>query len=306
MTDEKLNRLRKAYENLQVCIIDEISMVGADRLYDVSRRLCEILINNDAFGGILCMCFGDICQLPPPNARKVFVQPRTKQNQALYNSNESLWNNFKSVVLKVNHRQGENNLWTECLNRIRVAEYLAQDDIALLETRRTRHFPDIDFEHDALHAFYTNEEVETVNNARLDELTTPLEINEATIESSEVYTPDIKPHGTIESTAFVKILKVKVGARVMLVWNVDILDSLVNGMTGEIIEILWHWVDKRRTSMKAVVVKFDNENVGQAARERFGHLSATIRNRGGTPIFFSTTEFNIPGKIIEMNKGFKY
>ena len=103
-----------------------------------------------------------------------------------------------------------------------------------------------------------------------------------------------------------KILKVKVGARVMLVWNVDILDSLVNGMTGEIIEILWHWVDKRRTSMKAVVVKFDNENVGQAARERFGHLSATIRNRGGTPIFFSTTEFNIPGKIIEMNKGFKY
>ena len=62
MTDEKLNQLRKAYENLQVCIIDEISMVGADRLYDVNRRFREILTNQDRFGGICTLIFGDLMQ----------------------------------------------------------------------------------------------------------------------------------------------------------------------------------------------------------------------------------------------------
>ena len=122
LRDEKLNRLRKEYEDLRVCIIDEISMVGADRLYDINKRFRIIFNNYEAFGGLGAFFIGDLMQLPPPNARKVYLQPMTLQNQALFYSDESLWKNCKSVVLKVNHRQGEGNDWTHCLNRIRTAE----------------------------------------------------------------------------------------------------------------------------------------------------------------------------------------
>ena len=298
LRDEKLNRLRKEYEDLRACIIDEISMVGADRLYDINKRFRIINNNFEMFGGVATSFFGDLMQLPPPNQRKVYLQPITLQNQALFYSDESIWKNCKSVVLKVNHRQGEGNEWTHCLNRIRISEELSPEDVAVLERRRIKYFPNKDFGN-AIHAFYTNEEVEEVNSIKLNELSTPLISNEAVIECSESYSPTITSYGTVDSTSFMKMLKVKVGARVMLIWNVSIWDKLVNGMTGDVIEILFNYrhVDGvLHRTVKAIVVKFDNETVGEETREMNGHLSESIRSGGGVPIFTSTNESNISSK----------
>ena len=297
LSDEKLNRLRKEYEDLRVCIIDEISMVGADRFYDINKRFRIINNNFEMFGGVALLCFGDLMQLPPPSARKVFLQPIALQNQALFYSDENLWKSCKSVVLKVNHRQGEGNEWTLCLNRIRTADKLTPEDAAVLEARKIKNFPEKDFG-DALHAFYTNEEVEEVNDIKLDELTSPQIIHEAVIETSESYSPRIKSYGTIDDTSFLKTLKVKVGARVMLIWNVSIWDKLVNGMTGSVIELLFNFREVNgevRRTLKAIVVKFDNETVGEETRERNWHLSESIRSGGGVPIFTTASESSIPG-----------
>ena len=297
LSDEKLNRLRKEYEDLRVCIIDEISMVGADRFYDINKRFRIINNNFEIFGGVANLCFGDLMQLPPPSARKVFLQPLSLQNQALFYSDENLWKNCKSVVLKVNHRQGEGNEWTLCLNRIRTADKLTPEDAAVLETRKIKNFPEKDFG-DALHTFYTNEEVEEVNDIKLDELTDPQIIHEAVIETSESYSPRIKSYGVIDDTSFLKTLKVKVGARVMLIWNVSIWDKLVNGMTGSVIELLFNFRQVNgevRRTLKAIVVKFDNETVGEETREMNWHLSESIRSGGGVPIFTSSSESSIPG-----------
>lgn len=272
-------------------------MVGADRLYDINKRFRTIFNNFEPFGGLVTLFVGDLMQLPPPNARKVFLQPITLQNQALFYSDESLWKNCDSVVLKVNHRQGEGNEWTHCLNRIRTAEELTPEDVAVLESRRTKNFPNKDFG-SAIHTFYTNEEVEEVNSMKLSELATPQISSEAVIECSESYSPTITSYGTVDSTSFMKMLKVKVGARVMLIWNVSIWDKLVNGMTGNVIEILFNYRhvdgDVQRT-VKAIVVKFDNETVGEQTREMNWHLSESIRSGGGVPIFTSTNESNISG-----------
>jgi hypothetical protein len=54
------------------------------------------------------------------------------------------------------------------------------------------------------------------------------------------------------------VLKIAVGARVMLTANIDVSDGLVNGATGEVVHII-ATADK---NVSHILVKFDNPNVG--------------------------------------------
>ena len=73
----------------------------------------------------------------------MFFIPKLPQNKALYNSDQGIWKNLTSVVLKVNHRQGEGNMWTNCLNRLRKG-MVTEDDKPILESRRLKNFPNKD------------------------------------------------------------------------------------------------------------------------------------------------------------------
>ena len=174
LTDEKLNNYRNQFSDLHICIIDEISMVPADKIYDAHRRFREIFINHDIFGGLGFMFVGDLMQLGPVQARRVFSKPQSIQHQALFNTDDNIWDNCQSIILKQNKRQGEGNPWTNCLNNLRfVNEKLSPEDEILLESRRISHFPLEDFS-SASHVFYTNKEVEALNTEKLNALKTKL------------------------------------------------------------------------------------------------------------------------------------
>ena len=61
----------------------------------------------------------------------------------------------------------------------------------------------------------------------------------------------------------VKTLKIKIGARVMMTNNVDVTDGLTNGAMGMVTNII-----KNQSIFQAILVKFDNKNVGVSARMR--------------------------------------
>ena len=63
-------------------------------------------------------------------------------------------------------------------------------------------------------------------------------------------------------------LKLKNKVRVMLTFNVSITDSLINGAVGTIIGFLYG----TNSSIKAIIVKFDDPNVGEAQRLRYQDL----------------------------------
>lgn len=63
LTAEKLDMFRRAFIDLQVCIIDEISMCGADQLYDIHRRFCEIVISEMLFANLGILVVGDLMQV---------------------------------------------------------------------------------------------------------------------------------------------------------------------------------------------------------------------------------------------------
>ena len=44
LTPEKLGTFRKIFEDLQLIIVDEMSMISADSLYDIDHRLRDIFI----------------------------------------------------------------------------------------------------------------------------------------------------------------------------------------------------------------------------------------------------------------------
>ena len=65
LTPDSLKILKKALEELQLLIIDEISMVSSLLLTYIHLRLCELTGKECVFGGNYILVLGDLLQLPP-------------------------------------------------------------------------------------------------------------------------------------------------------------------------------------------------------------------------------------------------
>uniref|UniRef100_A0A0K0FEZ1 ATP-dependent DNA helicase n=1 Tax=Strongyloides venezuelensis TaxID=75913 RepID=A0A0K0FEZ1_STRVS len=123
------SKLYGILKNVQLLIIDEISMVDASMLYAVNHRINEAL-NCDSgtvFGNLNCLFTGDILQLPP-------VKKTARDSQMFYEEiNESLYEaqfgdtiglrsaflNFNFIPLTENNRQREDPQYGLVLNEIR-------------------------------------------------------------------------------------------------------------------------------------------------------------------------------------------
>ena len=66
LSDKTRDTKRATFKNLKFLIIDEISMVKADQLYQIDLRLRELMMQpNKLFGGVALLVFGDVMQLKP-------------------------------------------------------------------------------------------------------------------------------------------------------------------------------------------------------------------------------------------------
>ena len=278
--------MRVFLDELCLVIIDEVSMVGSDTLYKVNQLLQEIFISEDLFGGKGMFLVGDLLQLKPVNNRFIFKRPKTKAYAYKFKC-LPLWEWFDVVLLEENKRQGKDNSWTKRLNRIRIGQP-TQEDLEVLDTRKVSNFPNIDFGK-ALHAFYTNEEVKDYNDKKLNDYSSQLYKIEASIKAPRGINIALKPHGTIEDTNFLMVLKIKVGARVKMIWNVDIADKLVNGSIGTVTDIV---TDNSR-NVTAIIVDFDNPKSGQEQMQRYGN---SLSKAKGCPVFRTISESCIPFK----------
>ena len=62
---DRLNTLGSKLSNLTPVII-EVSMVGANMLLEIHKRLQQIKgVSDDTFGGVSILAVGDLYQLPP-------------------------------------------------------------------------------------------------------------------------------------------------------------------------------------------------------------------------------------------------
>ena len=184
---------------------------------------------------------------------------------------DSLWHKFEVIILEKNHRQGEDRHYADMLNRIRIGQETSLDVQDLKERVRKENHKDIKKEIGALFIFGTNKKVNQMNNKRLK----ALKGEEITImaiclhKSMRNFNPKVNNAGNISNTPFQKELKLKVGAKVMLTYNVDTSDGLTNGARGELLGI----IQDKEGNISKVVVKFERESYGQEKRRKSHWLS---------------------------------
>ena len=122
LTDKTRDTKRNLYRNLKFLVIDEISMVKADQLYQLDLRLREITTRSDElFGGVAILLFGDIMQLRPVMGRYIWSQPQNEEFLHAYIV-QPHWERFEVISLMENHRQHEDMNFADMMNRIRIGK----------------------------------------------------------------------------------------------------------------------------------------------------------------------------------------
>jgi len=214
LSDKRRDKTRTELKNLKLIIIDEISMVKADQLYQLDLRLREITQKScQLFGGVSIICFGDILQLQPCRARYIFEEPKCEAYKLAYDCGTH-WKSFEVINLEENHRQNEDKEYANILNRIRIGE-VTIEDLNILQTRvRPEGHPDLE---GAMYLTCTNASVSNHNSKRLSEINSELISVEAINihSSSKHFQPSLDKRGAVKGTPFLQNLEVKIGSRVI-------------------------------------------------------------------------------------------
>ena len=118
------------FKDLQVVIIDEMSMVSSTNLYDIHHRLHEIFQPLDlevVFGGKAVVLLGDLMQLKPVRGSPIYAKPKGKgdHRESLWRSTSNLWAKPKVITLTRNFRQNQNDPYLDCLNQVTLESLIA-------------------------------------------------------------------------------------------------------------------------------------------------------------------------------------
>ena len=132
LSDQKLAQFRDNLSELDLIILDEVSLIGADMLYRIHMRLREIFQCDDLFANKSILLVGDLLQLKPVKATYIFKKPYNDKFWGLYQDN-NLWESFKPIVLKTVFRQKDASTWVNTLNKLREG-IVTEEDEALLRT----------------------------------------------------------------------------------------------------------------------------------------------------------------------------
>jgi len=121
--DIKVSSAPEMYENLELLVIDEVSMVRADLLDSVDLFLRRNRRNPHPFGGVQLLLVGDLFQLPPvvtDDAHEV-LQAKEYESPYFFSSFALQKTDMAAIELTQFFRQ-EDRSFIELLNHVRIGE----------------------------------------------------------------------------------------------------------------------------------------------------------------------------------------
>jgi exonuclease III len=285
MSDKNRKIKKLQFKNLALLVIDEISTVGADVLYQLDAKLREMKEKpNELFGGVCLFIFGDLFQLAPVQAKQVYEKP-SSPSYLMHYLTDPIWPHFTVINLETNHRQGKDKAWADTLNRIRKVQrgQLTSDDEKTLISR-LRESDHLDLTSADVNIVTTREAAEKLNKAYFEKLPGEEVIIKAVHmrSSQKKFTPTInEKDGTIGSgsgTGFIDKLKVKINAKVIMVRNINTVDKLTNGQAGVIKDI----IKDKNGGVSYIMVTFHIKSVGRQTREKYPNLK--VKYPGATRV----------------------
>ena len=236
--ESKDPRFKKLLKNLELLIIDEISMVRAPMLDAISETLQIHRNSSKPFGGIHVLACGDLFQLPPV----------VKENEetAIFERYESVYffsaDNFQAIdnpsffELVSSFRQQDDKAFYDLLNNVRLGQNLEESIKAI---NQTCHNPEFDTE-SSLIITSRKYRAEQINEEMLSLIDGPATAAKSK-EQGELNENDLPAP---------RELRVKEDAKVMFIKN-DPDGRWVNGTIGIVIDCS----DKNKKVIKVKVGK---------------------------------------------------
>ncbi|MCB9040382.1 MAG: AAA family ATPase [Lewinellaceae bacterium] len=225
ISEIKKRRNRRLYQNMEVLVIDEISMVRADLLDNIDWFL---RINRDVplpFGGVQVVFFGDLFQLPPVVASDLEAMRFQSEYDSPYFFSARAMQEESFVMEKLEmqkvYRQ-ENRHFLRLLEAVRLNR-IDYDDLEDLNSRCLPHFEPEDY-YITLSA--RNATVDAINNKELAQIPLPERIYLADVTGD--FNPKLYPTDPA--------LRLKLGAQVMFIKN-DPDKQFVNGTIGMVADM---------------------------------------------------------------------
>tara|TARA_Y100001970_G_scaffold294213_1_gene448602 strand:- start:422 stop:1702 length:1281 start_codon:yes stop_codon:yes gene_type:complete len=254
ITRSKDPRFAKLLKNIELLIIDEISMVRAPMLDAISQSLQMYKNSTEPYGGIDILACGDLFQLPPI--------VKEYEEKEIYDKYDSIYffdslsfkeiENVKYFQLDKSFRQEEDKGFYELLNNIRTG-----NDLEKTINRINAQCFDPTLEPDTYMTLTSRKNrAEELNNHKLTYIDSPEEIIKSK-ESGELNENDLPAP---------RELKIKQGASVMFIKN-DSEGRWVNGTLGTVVECL----DKKK---KCIKVKINNKTY-KVEREEWNKVKFT-------------------------------
>ena len=249
--ESKDPRFKKLLKNLELLIIDEISMVRAPMLDAISETLQIHRNSSKPFGGIHVLACGDLFQLPPV--------VKENEESAIFERYGSVYffsaDNFQAIEkpiffeLVTSFRQQDDKEFYNLLNNVRLGKNL-ESSINMIN--KTCHNPEFDTE-SSLIITSRKYRAEQINDEMLSRIDGPMTAAKSK-EQGELNENDLPAP---------RELRVKEDAKVMFIKN-DPDGRWVNGTIGVVIDCS----DKNK---KVIKVKVDKE-VFKVKREEWNKV----------------------------------
>lgn len=244
--DRTLERMRRTH----LLVIDEISMLSADLIDLLDAVLCLARDTEEPFGGVQMVFCGDFLQLPPVS----------RDEAVSFAFDSEAWKLARvGVCMLTKVFRQEEAEFSRVLNKIRFDE-IDDEVVAFLEARHAAE--DEDPEHPPCILHTHNAGCDAVNMRMLAKLPLSARVFPAKDEGRhEGFSRQLDK----DCMAPAK-LKLRVGARVMLIVNLDLRRGLANGSMGTVSG----WTDQH------VTVDFDHGETVMLGRETWELKKADV------------------------------
>ena len=222
----KNNKIKNRWNDLDILIIDEISMLSAE-LFDKLEYIARVVRHCDSpFGGIQLILSGDFLQLPCVGSETFCFEAKH-------------WAECVNEVFYLTKIIRQSNIdFQKCLNEVRLGN-LSDESVKMLQSRvgvdLTKSFRDIR----PTILFPLNSNVDKINEEELDKLARLgcefVEYDMDITIPNRLRNEEMVVSRFKKSCPVAESLQLCIGAQVMLVVNLDLESELANGSRGVIV-----------------------------------------------------------------------
>ncbi|WP_222537280.1 helix-turn-helix domain-containing protein [Pedobacter polysacchareus] len=259
---------RKVLMDMELLIIDEVSMLRADLLDAIDMVLRYIRRNNTAsFGGVQVLFIGDLHQLPPVVKSSEWNLMGQFYNSAYFFDALALQNNPPIYIeLEKIYRQAD-QVFINLLNNLRNNEVTAQD-VALLDKYYKADFkPTVNDKYITLTTH--NNKADALNKERLEELKAP----------SYLYTAKVENDFSEYAYPAEHVLELKKGAQVMFIKNDPTGEQrFFNGKIAVVTELRTDLIEVQAegTNEKIILEKYTWKNIKYTTDKVTGEIEEEL------------------------------